>query len=280
MRPEDSQSVISGVEHILPERPHRENLGNELVPWSQGDHGALKAKNAVLDDLANKSMPPEESEYIIRRLEKRADERLQRTYVEGMPVAGLDDSAIVLHVGLTFLPGADKPQVNRIEQTNMILDRPPDQKDADWRVNTAGALLMQFDVSADLSIVRTDQTSIVVAQAKSRLASRRDTFFPEQRRALTATIDSDEVKIVNDLRAGTWDIQATLIEVDAPSLSSLMVNYRTLIRKGGPDMTFEETRVLLDTMIEDARRLCVRSPILFRMSTRLRIMNSQNTRQD
>src|SRR5436853_1873381 len=35
---------------------------------------------------------------------------------------------------------------------------------------------------------------------------------------------------------------------------------------------------LLDTMIEDARRLCVRSPILFRMSTRWQIISSKNTR--
>jgi hypothetical protein len=35
---------------------------------------------------------------------------------------------------------------------------------------------------------------------------------------------------------------------------------------------------LLDTMIEDARRLCVRSPILFRMSTRRHIIASKNTR--
>lgn len=31
-------------------------------------------------------------------------------------------------------------------------------------------------------------------------------------------------------------------------------------------------------MIEDARRLCVRSPILFRMSTRRQIVSSKNTR--
>jgi hypothetical protein len=35
---------------------------------------------------------------------------------------------------------------------------------------------------------------------------------------------------------------------------------------------------LLDVMIEDARRLCVRSPILFRMSTRRHIVSSKNTR--
>jgi hypothetical protein len=31
-------------------------------------------------------------------------------------------------------------------------------------------------------------------------------------------------------------------------------------------------------MIEDARRLCIRSPILFRMSTRRHIISSKNTR--
>lgn len=57
-----------------------------------------------------------------------------------------------------------------------------------------------------------------------------------------------------------------------------MINYRHLISRGGPDMTFEETKELLEIMIEDARRLCTRSPILFRMSTRSTIINSVNTR--
>jgi len=56
------------------------------------------------------------------------------------------------------------------------------------------------------------------------------------------------------------------------------MNYRTLIARGGPEMTFDETNTLLETMIEDARRLCVRSPILFRMSTRVRIINASDTR--
>ncbi len=86
------------------------------------------------------------------------------------------------------------------------------------------------------------------------------------------------MKIVNDLRLQEWDLESTLIEVDGSSITKLMVNFRHLISRGGPDMTFEETRVLLDTMIEDARRLCVRSPVLFRMSTRAKIINSMNTR--
>ena len=68
------------------------------------------------------------------------------------------------------------------------------------------------------------------------------------------------------------------VEVDAFSLWNLIINYKHLISRGGPDMTYEETKELLETMIEDARRLCIRSPILFRMSTRAKIINSDNTR--
>ena len=69
-----------------------------------------------------------------------------------------------------------------------------------------------------------------------------------------------------------------LIEVDWSSLSDLIVNYRYLIVRGGSKMTFEEVNTLLDTMTEDVRRLVVRSPILFRMSTRVRIIHSENAR--
>lgn len=43
-------------------------------------------------------------------------------------------------------------------------------------------------------------------------------------------------------------------------------------------MTFEEKRILLGTVVEDTRRLCVRSPILFRMPTRSQIIHAKNTR--
>jgi hypothetical protein len=43
-------------------------------------------------------------------------------------------------------------------------------------------------------------------------------------------------------------------------------------------MTAPKAKQLLDRMIEAARQFCVRSPILFRMSTRRKIINSNNTR--
>ena len=94
----------------------------------------------------------------------------------------------------------------------------------------------------------------------------------------TVTIDSERVTIAHDLRHGDWDLRGLLVEVDWSSLWDLMVNYRSLIARGGPQMTFDETTTLLDTMIEDARRLCIRSPILFRMSTRVSVINSEHTR--
>lgn len=210
--PGESRSVLNGIERTLPHRQPRAIMGGELVAQSPSDGGVLKEKTSVWDDLANKMLPPEGTEYIIQQLEKRADQRLMRTYLEGMAMAEVDESAIVLNVGLTFLPGADKPMVNRIEQMNMA-GKEPDQKDANWRVNTAGSLLRRFEVSADLQIVQSDQTSSIVKTARSR--AKRDSRFQDQAKALSyrkspydaVTIDSESVKIVNDLRSGSWDVQ-------------------------------------------------------------------------
>lgn len=73
-----------------------------------------------------------------------------------------------------------------------------------------------------------------------------------------------------------WDVQATLIEVDQGALISLISHYKHIIAQGRPDASLEETSNLLSIMIEDARRLVVRSPILFRMSTRIHIMHSKD----
>ncbi|MCJ1402768.1 hypothetical protein MMC11_005989 [Xylographa trunciseda] len=282
--PQESASVVNGIE-VVGRRNNRFPT-REIVSYR--DHGSMQAKSAAWDDFSNKMLPPEETELMLKRLEKRADERQQRTYVEGFATKDVQEAAVVLYIGLTFLPGADKAQVNRIEQADMAGGE-PNQKSSNWRVNTAGSLLMQFDVSADLSVVKKDQTAMIASKAKERvnLKESRLSYLPPQRKSVqlhgqeypyAVTIDSEKVKIVKDLRAGEWDIQCTLIEVDASSLWNLIVNYKHLISRGGPNMSFEETRVLLDTMIEDARRLCVRSPILFRMSTRSRIIQSKNTR--
>jgi hypothetical protein len=272
--------------------------GGGLVRWESVSHrtnGVMQANVQVYEDIANKNLPPDQSALMLKRFEKRADENVRRTYMEGVMMPEIDDSAPVPKIGLTFLPGADKPQVTKLEQVAMSGEE-PEQKDAIWRVNTAASLLLHFSVSSDLSVVQSyqgNQTTIVDSRVKNRLhKSRLDLQHPnpstaifnmsaltlQQQKQDRVTIDSRDVKIVNDLRVGEWDLESTLIEVDGTSITKLMVNFRHLISRGGPDMSFEETLGLLDTMIEDARRLGVRSPVLFRMSTRAKIINSSNTR--
>ena len=285
MGPGESQSVINGIEHAI--RTHHGD-GDVAPTESRAHHHpkALKAKSDAYVDYTNKTLGTEQTDFMIQQLEMKADPRLRRTYANGLPLDEVLHSAPVLTVGLTFLPGADKPQVNRSEQINME-GKEADQKDALWRVNTAGSLLSQFNVSPDLQILHTDQTASIVTRAKYQARDRdRNRQVSDQRKTPdwrkkhfdTVTIDSACVTIVKDLRNGDWDLRGLLVEVDWSSLWDLMVNYRNLIAGGGPEMTFEETRTLLETMIEDARRLCIRSPILFRMSTRVRIINSENTR--
>lgn len=87
----------------------------------------MQANLQVWEDIANKLLPPDESEFMLKRFEKRADERVRRTYVEGQAMQEVDESAVVPRIGLTFLPGADKPQVTRLEQIGMA-GHEPDQK--------------------------------------------------------------------------------------------------------------------------------------------------------
>ncbi len=272
-----------------------EGGGNLVRRATHRDVGLLEARNRVWEDIANKMLPPEESELMVKFLKRGPDETSKRTYLEGVPQPKVNEHAPVPWVGLTFLPGADKPQVMRLEQTNMAGGE-PDQKDAMWRANTAASLLMSFEVGTDLAVLERYNANDVQAF----LARNRKPPPPIQRRDSRSqassttsnstavvrklpgrepiTIDSDYVKIVHNLHEHEWDLQSTLIEVDGSSLLNLIVNFRHIISRGGPDMSFEETKTLLDRMIEDARRLCVRSPVLFRMSTRSHIISSKNTR--
>lgn len=258
--PEGASVNGGGIEAVIP----RQITGDGLMRMESVSHRAnrvMQANNQVWEDIANKLLSPEESELMLKRFEKRADGKVRRTYMEGVMMPEVDEHAPVPRIGLTFLPGADKPQVTRLEQISMA-GQEPEQKDAIWRVNTAASLLMQFSVSSDLSIVQSyqgDQTTMVASRVKSRLhKSRLDMLTPNASTSLISmsalslqqkqdrvTIDSSFVKVVNDLRTGEWDLESTSIEVDGSSITKLMVNFRHLISRGGPDMTFEETRFVV-----------------------------------
>jgi len=94
------------------------------------------------------------------------------------------------------------------------------------------------------------------------------------------TIDSDCIDIINKERKITceYDITSTLIEIDMQSISNLLANFREIISSGGRNVSPKDITVILDTMINDVRRLCSRSPTLFRMATRSTIAKSKDTR--
>ncbi|KAI9775615.1 MAG: hypothetical protein M1839_001016 [Geoglossum umbratile] len=265
--------------------PSSEVSLNDGALVTNDDRESFRMKDLIYEEIANRHFPP--TDIVLKVMGRREDEGVRMTFINGHRAAEVSESAPVAKVGITFMAGADEPQVNRMEETGMG-GRGPDQKDSKWRVHTAGSLLSRFKVDTDLSIVQTDQTAAVAAKARAR-ARRYSAGAPSNSTSPTAlsrigrddssvTIDSADVHIVDNLSQEEWDIESTLIEVDGSSLMSLIFNYRDLIYRNGPALTHGRTMSLLETMIEDARRLCARSPILFRMSIRRHIMKSTDTR--
>jgi hypothetical protein len=205
--------------------------------------GMQRTKDFIYEQIANNQFPMEETEFVVRCLGKRADSSARQTYVDGKRVSEVSEGAIAPRVGMTLMAGADTPQVNRMEQVGMARET-PDQKSAAWRVNTAGTLLHDFDVDTDLSIIQSDNTSRVIARYRERNSASntvKHALMAKEWNDRTVTIHSDHVEIVKDLSNRSWDLESTLIEVDGSSLTSLMVNYRHLIYRGGPSLTFAET---------------------------------------
>jgi len=83
--------------------------------FAASGHGAAAAPFKIYDEISNKLLPPEESEMMLEALMSRDDHRFIRTYVEAKPMGEVQEYGNVLQVGLTFIPGADEPQVTCIE---------------------------------------------------------------------------------------------------------------------------------------------------------------------
>lgn len=122
-------SVNGGGIEAMPRTSPNEDGIMRMGPISHRASGVMQANNQVWEDIANKLLPPEESELMLKHFEKRADVRVRRTYVEGVMMGEVDENAAVPRIGLTFLPGADKPQVTRLEQISMA-GQQPEQRDA------------------------------------------------------------------------------------------------------------------------------------------------------
>jgi hypothetical protein len=209
-----------------------------------------RTKEIIYEQIADNQFPMEESEFIVQRLEKRADLSLRQTCVDGKRVSEGSGTAIAPRVSIAFMAGADLPQVTRMEQVGMM-SKTPDQKSATWRVDTAGTLLNDFEVDTDLSIIQADNTAQVIAPSRERNLLADAPYFVSNNANLgllskrcndrTVTIHSDHVQIVHELTGANRDFESILIEVDGSSLTSLIVNYSHLIYRGGPAPRFAET---------------------------------------
>lgn len=220
----------------------------------QHDYEFRDQQEDLLERLSNHYAPYEGYDLLIKTFEKTINGSVKATFQDGTRLAVVREEAVRPTVGLTFLPGADTPQVNQMEEIQMT-QITPDQKDASWRVNTAGALLVNFSVRQDMTISFSDNTAAVI-NAMRRRQSGADGPVVEPNMSSKAlairraadrfvTIDSANVKIVNDLNSESWDLDGLLVEVDQSSLMSLISNYQRVIRRGGPDLpTTETVRVL------------------------------------
>ena len=215
------------------------------------DHEFRDQQDELLQQLTNHYDPYafDGLDLLVSTFEKTVDGSVKATFRDGRRLPMVDDNAVKPKVGLTFLPGADTPQVNQQEELAMT-QATPDQKDSAWRVTTAGALLFNTTVHKDMTISFFDNTAAVVSATRKRMSGDGPFTDPNTspkalalRRATdrVVTIDSDNVKIVSDLHSEKWDLEAVLVEVDQASLMDLISNYQRVITRGGPDLPTTET---------------------------------------
>lgn len=269
----------------LPARTHSFIANTELL-YSGTSNGYHINKENILQDLAEKQFPLEDSELIFKPYDEAEDEdHFAASYYNGSQIKALYPDAWAPTVSIVFMPGLDRIKVDQMEEQGMTQEA-PNQRSPRWRTLTSGNFLAYLEFDDNLTLSRVDRTPEVLAQMRRRGVSnvtdnRSSTaLFRVAREDRLITIKSENVTIVNILTPGSTDLEATLIEVDKGSLFNLVIDFHRFVRDGGAALNTDiESRVkLLEVMIEDASRLAIRSPILFRMSTRQQIARSRNTR--
>ncbi|RMZ77816.1 hypothetical protein DV737_g4147, partial [Chaetothyriales sp. CBS 132003] len=227
------------------------------------DHEFRDRQDELLQQLTNHYAPYEGLDLLVSTFEQTVDGSVQATFRDGRRLPDVEENAIKPKVGLTFLPGADTPQVNALEEM-LMTQLTPDQKDSAWRVTTAGALLFNTTVHKDMTISFSDNTAAVVAATRKRLSDDGPLSDPNiSSKALSlrrttdriVTIDSDQVKLVNDLHSEKWDLEAVLVEVDQTALMDLISNYQRVITRGGPDLPTTETTLTTSAGIKNIIRV-------------------------
>ncbi len=187
-----------------------------------------------------------------RKFRRQIDIPFSRAYRFGQALREDLPHTVVPIVGLVFLPGADLPEVTRLEGHDM-LEESPDQRDARWRVSTAASLLSVSFVGRDLSVVTLDVTSDVARHTRLRLQNGPIAKRPQKHdldliRGDAVTLDSEKILLCHELSNHDLDVCATLVEVNASALMALVFDYRHIISTSGPTLTHVQGKDLLDRM--------------------------------
>jgi hypothetical protein len=223
-----------------------------------------------------------------RSLKKRTSPRIKWSFVNGNHSGRIIKRAPVLTVRLVFLPAAVVSTANRLEQTDSTTSHSTDQMTSLWRVTTVSALLKTSAFDPDFTINNLDLTIYLAERARARLASA--SIFPtgvirnilRGRLKNAVTIDSDEIRIFRDRQdLGEYDMHSFLIEIDATSMAKLNTHcqdiYQQHLRAVG-SISCNDAMEMVILMMKDIRALCYRSPILFQMSARKLIVESNYIR--
>lgn len=250
---------------------------------------ALIHEKSSFFDLLSGEVSDRVLQLVKRQLAASVDADVCYTYRKGLHDHD-DPSAPQVNIDVHYVQGSDDAAMNSQENGDLncdnVIHKPPT-----WLTLTAGDLLLEPRVQENLKIVYTDITSDVLAKHFAQNRPKVNmTGLGEATRSLSlnnkntgdaVNIHSKRVRLVNKFSPQQpAALRCTCIEVDYMSLLQLIANFRQLIESRGKfnPLSAEDMTKILGTMIEDARRLLVRSPILSRVANRIDIIQSENTR--
>jgi hypothetical protein len=236
------------------------------------------------ESLSNRNINDMAVTRILRDLSATTDEEICQTYENGELLTDWDKDAEIVDIAIHYIQGSNLADVIRIENSESS-NQAPIEKPPSWLALTAGNLLKEPEVQQNLSIKWIDITEQVLKAHRENARSKPGNSSlnnilrssPDNK----VNINSSHVSIVNAVSdTNSYDHLSHCIELDGNSLISLIYNFRDLLTRNGrhAHLSPEQTTNVLGTMVEDARRLLVRSPILSRVNPRIVIQKSKNTR--
>jgi len=200
------------------------------------------------------------------------------TYEKGERLGVYDDKATCIDVAIHYITGADFAEVIRQENEGVMRGAPV-KKSPTWKAATAGDLLKEIEATEELEFDFKDMTPHILQIHRNRQSKHATNNGTESNSKVN--IKSELVHIVNaDSPKKQFDLECLCIELHGNSLMNLIYNFRTLLLEKGTKARRNPLEIIqiLETMVEDARRLLSWSPIIGRIAHRLAIQQSTYTR--